>query len=383
MGLPQELKTELAQSLSSVLTHTEANKTIEQIDKVYDWYSEFVETENFSSLGEEYQDISGQIIIDFTALVNYRQHTNPEDWDNNSLKNYAESTLLEEKYSEDEDYFSSISPVLTAFFSFLEQKDYIKNAKSLKKQVAKMGMEFKKAYDMANEEEDDDDSETEATSEDILQELQDLYIDYEETDLFQDLSEFQQKSAFGIIVNFTDFAFQFHHITPDKWNPDNVEKVCLTSLPKSYPADEETFEAMIPVLKSFMRYLESEDLQENTDRIINRLDKIEKRMLEKSIDENNWDANKTIMMMGLEEGVDLTNEFEMKDFIEVHHEEIEKKLQRFESNKQETSSPFLNEMFKYMSEASNETIVRSEPKIGRNDLCPCSSGKKYKKCHGN
>ena len=28
------------------------------------------------------------------------------------------------------------------------------------------------------------------------------------------------------------------------------------------------------------------------------------------------------------------------------------------------------------------TIVRSEAKIGRNDPCPCGSGKKYKKCHG-
>ena len=27
-------------------------------------------------------------------------------------------------------------------------------------------------------------------------------------------------------------------------------------------------------------------------------------------------------------------------------------------------------------------IVREEPKIGRNDLCPCGSGRKYKKCCG-
>ncbi|CAN5389753.1 preprotein translocase subunit SecA [soil metagenome] len=27
-------------------------------------------------------------------------------------------------------------------------------------------------------------------------------------------------------------------------------------------------------------------------------------------------------------------------------------------------------------------VVRDEPKIGRNDPCPCGSGKKYKKCHG-
>ncbi|MCC6240317.1 MAG: preprotein translocase subunit SecA [Phycisphaerales bacterium] len=29
-----------------------------------------------------------------------------------------------------------------------------------------------------------------------------------------------------------------------------------------------------------------------------------------------------------------------------------------------------------------KTIVRQTPKVGRNDPCPCGSGKKYKKCHG-
>jgi hypothetical protein len=28
------------------------------------------------------------------------------------------------------------------------------------------------------------------------------------------------------------------------------------------------------------------------------------------------------------------------------------------------------------------TIVHEQPKVGRNDTCPCGSGKKYKKCHG-
>jgi SEC-C motif-containing protein len=29
-----------------------------------------------------------------------------------------------------------------------------------------------------------------------------------------------------------------------------------------------------------------------------------------------------------------------------------------------------------------QTIVRNEPKVGRNDPCPCGSGKKYKHCCG-
>jgi preprotein translocase subunit SecA len=29
-----------------------------------------------------------------------------------------------------------------------------------------------------------------------------------------------------------------------------------------------------------------------------------------------------------------------------------------------------------------ETVKRKQGKVGRNDPCPCGSGKKYKKCHG-
>ena len=29
-----------------------------------------------------------------------------------------------------------------------------------------------------------------------------------------------------------------------------------------------------------------------------------------------------------------------------------------------------------------EPFVRSTQKVGRNDPCPCGSGKKYKQCHG-
>ena len=33
-------------------------------------------------------------------------------------------------------------------------------------------------------------------------------------------------------------------------------------------------------------------------------------------------------------------------------------------------------------QAENVTVVRSVPKVGRNDPCPCGSGRKYKQCCG-
>lgn len=384
MGLPQELKEELAESLSGALTPHEANKTIEQIDKVYDWYTEYVESDTFNHLSEEQKDIAGQIIIDFTALVHYRQHTRPEEWDSNTLKDYSEETLIDEKYLEDEEYFTSISPVLTSFFTFLEQKSYLTKANELKKQVAKMGVAFKNAYEKANEEEQEEENDEEIMAEDIIQELQELLFDFQETEFFSELTEEEQNMAFGILINFTDFAFQFHQITPDKWTPDNVEKVCLNSIPKSFPASEETYKAIAPVLIAFLKFLQSEDLHENTERVINRIEKIKDKMVEKAINENNWDANKTVMMFALEHDIELGNEYEMKDFVEQYHDEIENKLKRFKHQEQQTTNPLLEQMFNNLvpGGGSVETVVREEPKVGRNDPCICGSGKKYKKCCG-
>ena len=35
-----------------------------------------------------------------------------------------------------------------------------------------------------------------------------------------------------------------------------------------------------------------------------------------------------------------------------------------------------------ISKADDFTPYRAPPKVGRNDPCPCGSGKKYKACHG-
>ena len=38
--------------------------------------------------------------------------------------------------------------------------------------------------------------------------------------------------------------------------------------------------------------------------------------------------------------------------------------------------------FYHDSSQPSQTVVRASPKVGRNDPCPCGSGKKYKKCCG-
>ena len=54
-------------------------------------------------------------------------------------------------------------------------------------------------------------------------------------------------------------------------------------------------------------------------------------------------------------------------------EEIERRQRRQQQNLQFQAGP---------AQAEAPKPVRAGAKVGRNDPCPCGSGKKYKKCHG-
>ncbi|MCW3490213.1 tetratricopeptide repeat protein [Dethiobacter alkaliphilus] len=61
------------------------------------------------------------------------------------------------------------------------------------------------------------------------------------------------------------------------------------------------------------------------------------------------------------------------------HERYQKKFKKYSSLYPERFSFDDGDEW---DEPVQETFVRSEPKIGRNEPCPCGSGKKYKKCCG-
>lgn len=65
--------------------------------------------------------------------------------------------------------------------------------------------------------------------------------------------------------------------------------------------------------------------------------------------------------------VEFIAEYEYKDEIKAHHEISEFK-------KVDGSWYF------YDGKTFGESVEREGPKVGRNDPCPCGSGKKYKKC---
>jgi len=53
-----------------------------------------------------------------------------------------------------------------------------------------------------------------------------------------------------------------------------------------------------------------------------------------------------------------------------------------EVGREREASELLQQEEERLRAHGSATVVRDAPKVGRNDPCPCGSGKKYKKCHG-
>jgi len=68
---------------------------------------------------------------------------------------------------------------------------------------------------------------------------------------------------------------------------------------------------------------------------------------------------------------------------ERHHAELEAAVARHPGDEEVAPTPpagaSLDEL---RAQAAERPAQRAAPKIGRNDPCPCGSGKKFKQCHG-
>ncbi len=75
-------------------------------------------------------------------------------------------------------------------------------------------------------------------------------------------------------------------------------------------------------------------------------------------------------------------EVRAREDLEALEEQRHREAARLQQEIHETSSALLNEDPVSEPLATQTPVVRRGTKVGRNDPCPCGSGKKYKQCHG-
>jgi hypothetical protein len=192
---------------------------------------------------------------------------------------------------------------------------------------------------------------------DVLDQVYDWGVAFSQSKRYEELTEEQKSESYAVVMSFADHSYSQLGLRPEEWSVTGLDACCMDILPRTLCAGESFFRSVAPVLSAFFTYLAERRLLRNASRLARKVARIDKQIVRAASDPRNWGVAKTVAMVAMEAGVDVTDEHEMNAFI--------------------TS---LNP--KQALELPSDGELKFEHRAVGNDPCPCGSGKKYINCCG-
>jgi len=182
------------------------------------------------------------------------------------------------------------------------------------------------------------------------------YEEFKKTAPYMKLGHNEKKEAEFIITGFGEMMYNYFFMLPEHWNPRRTVECLTEKMPAKVMAGDDFFKAIEPVMVPFMLFCSEKGYVPDGASIAERLDGITEHLMEEAGDKENWSMGKSLLKDAESQGYDLTKQEDIDAFLKSYNKDKEKAfLQQGKVN---------------------------DDKPGRNDLCPCGSGKKYKKCCG-
>lgn len=171
------------------------------------------------------------------------------------------------------------------------------------------------------------------------------------------------------IMQMMHYGFDYIGCTPAQMTADDICELCCEIFPKKITLDSpDDATHAVAEMTMFWEYLRDEFQLEHADDILKSLQDIEPYFVNDMFDPDNYDMAKSVFSAGVKLGYDMESDAGINEFMQACNAE---------NQGAPASGPIVAPPFHLQ-----ETYVRSEKKIGRNQPCPCGSGKKYKKCCG-
>jgi hypothetical protein len=187
-------------------------------------------------------------------------------------------------------------------------------------------------------------------------------------DLPQDLFD----DAPFITRRLLEYAETYDGIAPNELDEQTLCDVLLDLFPRKITGGRSFFAKVAPVVEALLEWMASEGILENGSALARSVHGWSEEIVDRAMEPENWGPAKTMTMEAERAGVDITDE---------------EALQRFWYARALQSLEYLEQNPPDQTEQGPVTptapIVEHAPKIGRNDPCPCGSGRKYKKCCGS
>lgn len=194
--------------------------------------------------------------------------------------------------------------------------------------------------------------------------MEQWFDDYIKSSFFDNLTDREKDNAGFIIKIFSEYMYNYLYESPEQWSSSSVEEVLSDVFPRKISADQETYEDVEPVLTTFFTFLSDSNKIKNANALTKAVKKACPKMLREANDSSNWGMAKSLMMGAFESGIDIDDKQAMDKFMMQYNANI--------MNKNLSAQPH----------SLLPTNTATKPKVGRNEFCPCGSGKKYKRCCG-
>ena len=188
-----------------------------------------------------------------------------------------------------------------------------------------------------------------------------------------ELSEDQQEHVGFLVQSLLVNAWEYHGQTAEQLTAGTLKDILLDIFPRKLSMEAEGYEAVAPVVQAFLRWLGAEGILPPAEMLAEAVGEWHEEIVAAGADRRNWGPGKQFAMAAQAAGVDLSDQGAMHRFmLQYNLTQMAKVKQRQAAFEPRLEDPYV----------PVEPIVRQAPKVGRNDPCPCGSGKKHKKCCG-
>ena len=224
---------------------------------------------------------------------------------------------------------------------------------------------------------------TESKDFDIRQDFFDKYGEFDD-DKFQAwctalLNKFAGSSEFNSLpegeYGFVDYLLQFGAdylgTSLATMSVSDLNEIVFEIIPRKVVLEAEFAADLIREFNAFFRFVDREYSLAGAKKLANSLDgKAAKRLAKELGNQSNFGMAKSFFSAGKAAGYDMTSQHDLNLFTMAYNKGL--------GQPHAGSSPEV-----LPSDESEEyipTFKRESPRVGRNDPCPCGSGRKYKKC---
>jgi hypothetical protein len=178
----------------------------------------------------------------------------------------------------------------------------------------------------------------------------------------------------SVAIFLLQYAWDYAGAKPEDLDESALREVLLDVFPRKVSGSKQFFERTVPATQAFLDWLQAKGILGDIAGLKQTIGTWHDEIVAKGNDPRNWGMAKRFVLSAQEHGVDLSDKEAMNRFIGEYNRTL--------GPVSPVTSVVRHEPPEESFDPTTAPIVSDAPKIGRNEPCPCGSGKKYKKCCG-